>query len=107
VYKEVRSEIWDSDVRPIGDIPSNKSWTGFQAVRNGKHGYVTLFREIENSENERNIKLSGLRPGQKVHLTNLLGRKSWTETVDDTCGLGFSMSDPGSYLFLKYDVSES
>ena len=107
VHKEVRSEIWDSDVRPIGDMPSNKSWTGFQAVRNAEYGYATLFREIENGENERRMAFSGLQPGQKVHFENLLDRNSWMETADDACGFTFSMSDPGSYLFLRYDVSDS
>ncbi len=45
IYKELREEFKDSDVVPIGDMPSGRSFTGFDVRKDGKTKYLLLFRE--------------------------------------------------------------
>jgi hypothetical protein len=59
IYKELREEFADADVVPIGDMPSGRSFTGFEVRKCGKTKYLLLFREsaeedigVYNLENE-------------------------------------------------------
>ncbi|AQQ08319.1 Alpha-galactosidase [Sedimentisphaera cyanobacteriorum] len=103
VYKEHRSRIWDSFVYPIGSKPNNKSWTGFQAVCGKSEGYLTIFREIENSKSKHKMQLRSITGNSKLQFTNLITGRKWNSTLDSNSAANFIISEPGDYLFLKYE----
>lgn len=103
-YKKVREDMHRGIVYPIGHKPNNRSWTGFQ-VHNHKEdrGYLTVFREIHNNKPSTKIALKFLKPGAKLHLTNLLTNKTWQITLNDKSIAEFQIENPADFLFLKYN----
>ena len=107
-YKAVRSEIWDSMVYPIGQEPSNKSWTGFQAVHpDGKHGYLTIFRERLNKNKTSKLALRFIHPGTQIKLTNLRTGSISHAVLDANGALEFEIPHAPGFLFLQYDIINS
>ena len=87
---------------PIGDKPDNKSWSGFQNHKpNSSIGFLTLFRQIENSEATKSIKLKFLA-GQKIMITNLMSGEEGIKTVGKNGEVDFQIPKAAGYLFLKY-----
>lgn len=57
VYETVRDDMWKGFVFPVGEKPNDKSWTGFQCYNHKTgSGYLTFFREFNNTESEKDIK---------------------------------------------------
>lgn len=53
---------------PIGETPSNASWSGFQMTDDSlEEGFLLLFREIHNQETEKPLQLKFLA-----------GKRSWS-----------------------------
>jgi hypothetical protein len=104
-YKKQRTEMYKGYIFPIGDLPNDASWTGFQNYNpESSSGYLTLFREINNTDVSKEIKLVFLK-GKTLQITNLLTGTTETTKVDINGNASFSMSNPASYLFLKYTIN--
>ena len=103
VYKKHREEMYAGYVFPIGNVPDNKSWTGFQN-HNPKtnSGYLTIFRELNNNETSRNLSLKFLG-NKRIRLTDL------TTNLDEVLILkngvaNFTITSPAGFKYYKYDV---
>ena len=89
-------------VFPIGDKPDNKSWSGFQNYNsNSSTGFLTVFRQIENKESQKSLKLKFLA-GEKIMLTNLMTGKEELITVGPEGEVKFSIERSADFLFCKY-----
>lgn len=103
VYKKHRKEMYAGYVFPIGDEPDNKSWTGFQNYNpDTKTGFLTIFRELNNKENEKNISLNFLK-GEKIKLQNLLTEETKTIQLNQN-EITFAIEKPAGFQFFKYEV---
>jgi hypothetical protein len=103
IYKENREDIFTSYVFPIGDEPTNASWTGFQSYHPDKNfGYLTIFREIKNTENEKIFKLRFLK-NQQLKITNLQNKDVRITKTGEKGELRFDGLKPASFKFLKYE----
>jgi hypothetical protein len=104
VYKKYREDMFNCYTFPVGDIPSNDSWTGFQmAAENQDKGYLLLFRELHNAEPQKQITLKYLA-GKTISITNLETGEAIRQKIPANGTAAFSLKNPASYLFLKYDV---
>lgn len=102
-YKAVRSDIWDCFVYPIGDQPSNGSWTGFQAVHPKKDiGFLTVFRELDNKTPSAKLTLRHLKAGTTLRIEDLGNGKTWTLTLDGRKQIALNIDKAPGFLFLKY-----
>ena len=101
-YRAVRDEMYKGYVFPIGDKPDNKSWSGFQNYNsNSSTGFLTVFRQIENKESQKSLKLKFLA-GEKIMLTNLMTGKEEIITVGPEGEVKFSIERSADFLFCKY-----
>ncbi len=69
VYKEIQYDLLSGVILPIGDIPSGKSWIGFQSIHD-RYGYFLIFRE--NNKNTSKQLHSWLKPGTDIKLESVL-----------------------------------
>jgi hypothetical protein len=106
IYKTVQKDIFTGFVFPIGNEPDNKSWTGFQSVNQNltTTGYLTIFRELNNTETNAKLKLRFLKSGQKIELTNIQTKKKVIKIVDENDEISFFIQNPADFLFLKWRV---
>ena len=103
LYKEHREEMYKCFVFPIGEEPDNKSWTGFQFYNSDKNsGYITIFRELNNKENKKDIRLKFLTE-KKIKLTNLQTGKILNSKVSKEGNVTFKIDDPAGFRFYKYE----
>lgn len=102
-YKAERDEMYKGFVFAIGDKPDNKSWTGFQNYNpETGNGYLTVFRELNNEEKTRKLKMCYLKPGAKIQLTDILTNEKRLVTIDEHGEIDFSIPKTPGFLFLKY-----
>lgn len=107
VYKKHRDEIFHSDVYPVGEEPTNHSWSGFQAWDVSKNqGYVTIFRERLNKETNKEIPLNYMEKGMHIKITDLLNEETQEIVAGDGGAVKFVLNNPGQYLFAKLEVYE-
>lgn len=105
-YKKHRDAIHSGTVYPLGAEPDDHSWTGFQSVApDERSGYLTIFREIENPEASREIKLHFLNDAASLRLTNLMTGDTATVPVSPGGRFAFTIPSPGDYLFLRYEIA--
>ncbi|PCE65799.1 hypothetical protein B7P33_00385 [Sediminicola luteus] len=101
-YRKHRHAMYQGYVFPIGDTPDNASWTGFQNHNfNSNDGYLTLFRELNNRDNEHAVQLHLLK-GKQIILTDLMTQETVTKQVDTNGWIQFSMDTPADFRFYKY-----
>ena len=106
LYKEHRVDMFACYSFPIGDIPSNDSWSGFQFINEQENnGYLLLFRELHNNEPQKEITMKFLA-NRTIRITNLESGKVTKQKVSGNGGAVFSINNSASYLFLKYTVTE-
>jgi alpha-galactosidase len=111
LYKEIRKELMQQIILPIGEEPSGFSWTGFQSVSENE-GYILLFREMAELDIKK-VSLWGLETeselelmevvawnGQKLHSP---GSKSTVQT-DEEGRLVFRMNEPMSFSLYRYSL---
>ena len=104
VYKGAREDLFTSTTYPLGDLPDNASWSGFQLVSTQRDGgHVLLFRELHNAEPARRLVLKFLA-GRTIELTDLERGGRRTVKVGDDGGVEFSLAQPASYLLARYTV---
>jgi len=103
LYKKHREEMYKCFVFPIGEEPDNKSWTGFQFYNSDKKsGYITIFRELNNKENKKDIRLKFLA-GKEIKLTNLQTGKVLNAQVSKEGNITFKINKPASFRFYKFE----
>ena len=101
VYKKYRNDMFNCYSFPVGDIPSNDSWSGFQMVDEmAGSGYLLLLRELHNTEPQKEIKLKFLE-NKTISITNLENGDISQAPVTENGSATFSIKKPASYLFLK------
>ena len=104
VYKKVRTDMFNCYTFPLGELPSNDTWSGFQMVDDKMgNGYILLFRELHNNEVQKEIRMKFL--GNKtIRLTNLETGKVTQQKVKPDGAAIFSLKKPATYLYLQYSV---
>jgi len=103
-YKEVRDEMYKGFVYPIGEEPTNSSWSGFQnTIPDAESGYITLFRERLNQENISSIQLKFMK-NRKIELEDLMTGETKTTQVDEDGWSAFTIDQAGDYRFYKYTI---
>jgi hypothetical protein len=89
---------------PIGEVPSNDNWSGFQMINEKmSKGYILLFRELHNTEVKKEINMKFLS-NKTITITNLETGKVTQQKVKPDGTTSFSLKKPASYLFLQYSV---
>jgi len=102
-YRSHQNEIFKGMVHPIGEQPNNYSWSGFQShhQKTGS-GYLTIFRELNNDESKKMIKLEFLE-NKSLTITNLLDGTQRKIKSDRDGNVEFECDKAPGYLFLKYE----
>lgn len=106
-YKHVRGELFTLTCFPIGSVPDNKSWTGFQwsdPTAPGR-GFLLVFRERENTEPSGQVELAFLK-NQSLSATNLVTGAKTEHAVNAQGVASFTLPESGSYLFLSYKTGD-
>ncbi|MBX2925118.1 MAG: hypothetical protein KF746_23155 [Chitinophagaceae bacterium] len=106
LFKRHQKNIFTTYTFPVGDLPDNATWSGFQMIsENGvNNNYLLLFRELHNKEVVKKIQLKFLA-GKTIKITNVKTGVTETKKVDKNGALPFTISNPADFLFLKYDVA--
>jgi hypothetical protein len=103
IYKKHRVEMSDGYVFPLGDKPDDAAWTGFQNFNpETGSGYITLFREINNTEEEKAVSLKFLK-GKTLQFENLLTNEKQTVQTDERGTTIFKLDKPATFLFYRYE----
>lgn len=95
IWKQHRSVLSKADVKPIGDKPSGRSFTGFYVSRDNKPEYLLLFREV-TEESETVIKCPGVYGNTEILASNT----NVTVEIKNGC-IHAAFSKPRSYAFVK------
>ena len=102
VYKKHRPEIFSGYVFPIARKPDDKSWTGFQChIFENNTGYLTIFRELQNAESKKQIKLKFLG-GKIIKFKDLQSQKESILKVSDGGSVTFHIEKPADFRFYRY-----
>jgi hypothetical protein len=103
LYKQHRDRICRGFVFPIGDEPDDRSWSGFQShdPETGT-GYVTLFREADNRDEEKDITLH-FKGNQQLSIENLISGNREIYTPVSGKEYRFRIKAAPSFLFLRYE----
>lgn len=106
LFKKHQENIFTAYTFPVGDLPDNETWSGFQMVSEDgvNNNYLLLFRELHNKEAVKKIQLKFLA-GKTIKITNVKTGVTETKKVDKNGALTFTISKPADFLFLKYDVA--
>jgi hypothetical protein len=101
-YKGVRHEMYKCIVYPIGSIPDNKSWSGFQAHHSSdKTGFLTIFRELNNLNPEREIQLRFLKE-KEIRFMDMLTKKEILVCSDKEGFVKLLIDQPAAFKFFQY-----
>jgi len=104
IYTDHRNEMYEGYVFPIGELPNDASWTGFQNYNpRTNSGYLTIFREINSQECEKSIQLKFVK-GKSIELENLLTGEKQAVQLDPNGALPLLIAKPASFLFYKYNA---
>ncbi len=95
IWKEHRAELAKADVKPIGDKPSGRSFTGFYISKDSKPQYLLLFREV-TEQADTVIKCSGIYGNAEILASNA----DVNVEINNSC-IYASFSKPRSYAFIK------
>ncbi len=104
-FKKHQDKIFSCYTFPIGDLPDNQSWCGFQMINqdNPDYNYLLIFRELHNLETEKDMKLKMLS-GKTIRIENIETGESSIETVADDGYVKFKIKSQADYLFLRYEI---
>jgi hypothetical protein len=102
-YKNVRNDLYKCFVYPVGEEPNNQSWSGFQAYNPDKNaGYLTIFRELNNMETRKTIKLHFLA-NKSLRIRNLLTSETFMGKSDQQGNVVFEIPKSGDFRFYQYE----
>lgn len=104
VYKQHRADMLKGMVHPIGKRPDGSQFTGFQChLADSQSGYLTLFRELDCSQEQGTFELVGLPGDAQLKLTNLLTGDTQTATLCDG-NFTVQISQSADYRFCYYQL---
>lgn len=104
IYKRHRDDIYTSVTYPIGDLPDNQSWSGFQMVSSSRNGgFLLLFRELHNAETNRELTLKFLA-GKTITITDTKTGAKRNCKVSPEGKVRFTIENPADYRLLSYEV---
>jgi len=104
IYKKVREDLYQGYVFSLGEKPDDTSWTGFQNYHPDKdYGYLTIFREINNTEQTKSIQLRFLK-NLELELEDLVSGEKSKISVDENGYVEFGDIMPASFRFYKYII---
>ncbi|MFO1523670.1 MAG: NPCBM/NEW2 domain-containing protein [Kiritimatiellia bacterium] len=103
IYKAARGDIFTSLTYPVGDLPDNASWSGFQMESTTRPGgHLLLFRELHNPDAEHTLKLKFLA-GRTLALTDLrTGAKNELKVGPDGTAR-FAIQQPADFRLYRYE----
>ncbi|OGV52629.1 MAG: hypothetical protein A2017_20725 [Lentisphaerae bacterium GWF2_44_16] len=104
LHKKIRNELYESVVIPVGEEPSGKSWSGFQAHNFRKNsGLLIVYREMSR-ENKWIFSLKYLN-GKKVLLEEIPAEgKPVTHAFKGNAEFQISLETENSFRLYKYKV---
>lgn len=94
LFKEYRVVFSESDVAPIGEKPSGRSFTGFY-IKNGSEEYALVFREVTDKAS-----YVFMIPSEKTSTAVLASNADVTAKIDDGA-LKVEFSKQRAYAFIK------
>ena len=100
IWKSLRPVLANADVRPIGDKPSGRSFTGFEISGDGRVKYLLLFREVTENESTV-IKTSTEAAETKILASNTDAKISVKDGYTE-----ISLSKPRSYALVELKYSK-
>ncbi len=104
LYKNHRKNLFECYNFPIGDIPANDTWSGFQFTNeNTDGGYLLFFRELHNPEAKKPMRLKFLA-GKIIKITDLKTGTSRQTKVPADGMIEFMLKNPADFAFLQYAV---
>jgi alpha-galactosidase len=95
IWKSLRPFLANADVRPIGDKPSGRSFTGFEISGDGRVKYLLLFREVTENESTV-IKTSTEAAETKILASNTNARISVKDGYTE-----ISLAKPRAYALAE------
>lgn len=105
LYREHREAMFRGLVFPIGDEPTDASWTGFQSHDAATQtGYLTIFRELGNDQRSARVALRFLA-GKALEVTDLRRGTARRRRVGRDGTVSFRIARPADFLFLRYEVA--
>ena len=81
-YQAHKNNLHLSDCEPIGDAPSNASWSGFHYRLDDKRGYFLVFRELHNTETDYQMHVPGFANTQ-LHLQDCHSGQQWQAALGE------------------------
>ncbi|MDR3712987.1 MAG: hypothetical protein P4L51_09255 [Puia sp.] len=103
-YKRDRDELFKGYIFPVGDLPDDSSWTGFQdLVPGAATGWLLLFRELRNGKDTQAIRLEYIR-NRSIEVTDLLTGKTEELLVDKAGYANFRIDKAADYRFYRYRI---
>lgn len=104
-YLEVRSELFERYVFPIGDEPDNASWAGLQWVDpDSNTDYLLVFRERQNGESTVSLPLRFLPAGAEVVFEDLRQGTTSEQMLDEQSSASLTIEKPGDVALFRYRV---
>lgn len=104
IYKKYRMDLYQGYVFSLGERPDDTAWTGFQNYHPGRDfGYLTIFREINNTEETKSIQLRLLR-NVVLEVEDLVSGEKSKISVDGDGYAEFGDIMPASFRFYKYTI---
>jgi len=101
-YRQHMQKIHEGVILPLGEVPSGKSWTGFQSLHSNS-GYVVVYREM-NSKKCSQLKLWNLVE-RKIIFQHIIGQgKNFSCTSDKEGRVEFSLPRPFTYALYSYKL---
>jgi len=101
-YRPHQKAILLGRVRPIGEMPTGRAWTGFQSVTGPGTGYLMLLREATDRP-EAAYRLHDVPAGGTLDVERLAGASRMRRLrVDDAGRVRVRLPGPRTYAFLKY-----
>ncbi len=103
LYRKHRGAIYRGHTFPIGEKPSNRSWTGFQNhhAETGS-GYLMVFRELGAAGSAKEIPLRFVR-GKKIRLIDLRTGTERTVQVPADGRVRFEIAEAPGFGFYRYE----
>jgi hypothetical protein len=105
IFKGCREDIFTSLTFPIGDLPDNASWSGFQMVsRQREGGHLLVFRELHSPSPQHTLALKFLA-GKTVVLTDLThGAAPRAVEVGADGNVRLEIPQPADFRLFRYDI---
>ena len=102
LYRKHRVAFHRGTILPVGQVPSGRSWTGFQSIGSQRAGYLLIFRE-GNDQAQQDV-ATWLEPSTLITLTDLRNGEQQQVQTDADGSLPVALAQPNSFAFYQYQV---